>query len=100
MANSQGDPRTYPAEVGHRGASRRCPDGAAWVRSALVQLGGVPGVYRTGLALAEGGGRRLLFCASDRDNNRKVDWCEIAAYEHVPLNHSVRTGEAVVGSLE
>ncbi len=45
------------------------------------------------------GGRRLLFCASDRDNDRKVDWCEIDAYEHVPLNHSVRTGEAVVGSL-
>jgi anti-sigma regulatory factor (Ser/Thr protein kinase) len=52
------------------------------------------------LALAEGGGRRLLFCASDRDNNRRVDWCEIDAYDHVPLNHSVRTGEAVVGSLD
>jgi anti-sigma regulatory factor (Ser/Thr protein kinase) len=50
--------------------------------------------------LAEGGGRRLLFCASDRDNDRTVDWCEIDAYDHVPLNHSVRTGEAVVGALD
>ena len=71
-----------------------------WVRSALAQLGQVSGVHRVGLALAEGGGRRLLFCASDRDNDRTVDWCEIDAYDHVPLNHSVRTGEAVVGSLD
>jgi anti-sigma regulatory factor (Ser/Thr protein kinase) len=66
----------------------------------LAQLGYVPGVRRAGLALAEGGGRRLLFCASDRDNKRRVDWCEIDAYDHVPLNHSVRTGEAVVGSMD
>lgn len=70
------------------------------MRSALAQLGQVLGVHRVGLALAEGGGRRLLFCASDRDNERRVEWCEIDAYDHVPLNHSVRTGEAVVGSLE
>jgi anti-sigma regulatory factor (Ser/Thr protein kinase) len=70
------------------------------VRSALAQFGQVAGVRRAGLALAEGGGRRLLFCASDRDNDRSVDWCEIDAYDHVPLNHSVRTGETVVGSLD
>ena len=67
------------------------------MRSALAHFGQVPGVHRAGLALAEGGGRRLLFCASDRDNDRAVDWCEIDAYDHVPLNHSVRTGEPVVG---
>jgi len=70
------------------------------VRSALAQFGQVSGVRRAGLALAEGGGRRLLFCASDRDNDHRVDWCEIDAYDHVPLNHSVRTGEAVAGSLD
>jgi anti-sigma regulatory factor (Ser/Thr protein kinase) len=70
------------------------------VRSALAQLGAVPGVHRSGLALAEGGGRRLLFTASDRTNEHSVDWCEVDAYEDVPLNHSVRTGEAVVGSLD
>jgi anti-sigma regulatory factor (Ser/Thr protein kinase) len=86
--------------VAHRVASRPIPDGDRWVRSALAQLGLAPGVHRVGLALAEGGGRRLLFCASDRDNDGTVDWCEIDAYEHVPLNHCVRTGEAVVGSLD
>jgi anti-sigma regulatory factor (Ser/Thr protein kinase) len=70
------------------------------VRSALAQLGAVPGVHRAGLALAEGGGRRLLFTASDRVEENSVDWCEVDAYEDVPLNHSVRTGEAVVGSLD
>lgn len=91
--------RTYSDEVGHTVASRPVADGDTWVRSALAQLGHVAGVRRAGLALAEGGGRRLLFCASDRDNDRRVDWCEIDAYDHVPLNHSVRTGEVVVGSL-
>jgi len=81
-------------------ASRPVADGSRWVRSALAQFGQVAGVRRAGLALAEGGGRRLLFCASDRDNDRMVDWCEIDAYDHVPLNHSVRTGEAVVGPLD
>src|SRR4051812_47621211 len=84
----------------HRVASRLVADGDTLVRSALAQFGQVAGVRRAGLALAEGGGRRLLFCASDRDNDRSVDWCEIDAYDHVPLNHSVRTGETVVGSLD
>lgn len=70
------------------------------MRSALAQLGQMPGVHRAGLALAEGGGRRLLFCASDRDNECSVAWCEVDAYEDVPLNDSVRTGTAVVGSLD
>jgi anti-sigma regulatory factor (Ser/Thr protein kinase) len=90
---------TYPDRVGHNVASRPRADGDVWVRSALSQLGEVPGVRRVGLALGEGGGRRLLFCASDRDNTHRVDWCEIDAYERVPLNHSVRTGEAVLGSM-
>ncbi len=81
-------------------ASRPVADGDTWVRSALARFGLVAGVRRAGLALAEGGGRRLLFCANDRDNDRQVEWCEIDAYDHVPLNHSVRTGEAVVGSLD
>jgi len=76
------------------------PDGDTWVRTTFDELGQVPGVHRVGLALAEGGGRRLLFSASDRDNELAVDWCEVDAYEQVPLNHSVRTGEAVVGSLD
>ena len=81
-------------------ASSAIPDADAWVRSALAQLGQVRGVHRAGLALAEGGGRRLLFSASDRDNESSVAWCEVDAYEDVPLNHCVRTGEAVVGSMD
>jgi len=80
--------------------NRAALDGDTWVRSALEQLGRVPGVYRAGLALAEGGGRRLLFSATDRDNEPRVDWCEVDAYEDVPLNHCVRTGEHVVGSVD
>jgi anti-sigma regulatory factor (Ser/Thr protein kinase) len=86
--------------VAHTVASRPAPEGDGWARSALAQLAHLPGVHRAGLALAEGGGRRLLFAASDRDNERRVQWCEIDAYEDVPLNHTVRTGEAVVGSLD
>jgi anti-sigma regulatory factor (Ser/Thr protein kinase) len=81
-------------------ASRPVPEGETWARSALAQLADVPGAYRAGLALAEGGGRRLLFTASDRDGGSSVPWCEIDAYENVPLTHTVRTGEAVLGSLD
>jgi anti-sigma regulatory factor (Ser/Thr protein kinase) len=84
----------------HTVASRPVPEGETWARSALAQLGHVPGVHRAGLALAEGGGRRLLFTASDRDNEGSVEWCEVDVYEDVPLNHTVRTGQAVVGSLD
>lgn len=80
-------------------AGRPVPEGETWARSALAQLADVPGAYRAGLALAEGGGRRLLFTASDRDGGSSVPWCEIDAYEEVPLTHTVRTGEAVLGSL-
>src|SRR5436190_20687147 len=86
--------------MAHTVASRPVPEGETWARSALAQLGHVPGVHRAGLALAEGGGRRLLFTASDRDNEGSVEWCDVDAYEDVPLNHTVRTGEAVVGSLD
>src|SRR6476659_5254332 len=89
----------YADEVAHTVASRPVPEGETWARSALTQLAAVPGVHRAGLALVEGGGRRLLFAASDRDNVSSVQWCEVDAYEDVPLNHTVRTGEAVVGSL-
>src|SRR6476659_2391521 len=88
----------YAVEVAHAVASRPVPEGDTWARSALTQLAHVPGVHRAGLAVVEGGGRRLLFAASDRDNVSTVQWCEVDVYEDVPLIHTVRTGEAVVGS--
>jgi anti-sigma regulatory factor (Ser/Thr protein kinase) len=90
----------YPADVTHTVASRPVPDGETWARSALAQLADVPGVHRAGLALAEGGGRRLLFTASDRDDGQGVTWCEIDAYENVPLTRTVRTGETLLGSVD
>src|SRR4051794_29236525 len=90
---------SYRGAVAHTVASGPVPDGDGWARSALAQLAHLPGVHRAGLALTEGGGRRLLFAASDRDNEPSVQWCEVDVYEDVPLNHTVRTGEAVVGSL-
>jgi anti-sigma regulatory factor (Ser/Thr protein kinase) len=86
--------------VAHTVASRPVPEGETWAQSALAQLADVPGAYRAGLALAEGGGRRLLFTASDRDGGSSVPWCEIDAYADVPLTHTVRTGEAVLGSVD
>jgi anti-sigma regulatory factor (Ser/Thr protein kinase) len=71
----------------------------AWARSALARLGALPGVVRVGIALAEGGGRRLLFVASDRENDPDPDWCHIDAYQAVPLNAAVRTGELVAAPL-
>ncbi len=52
------------------------------------------------MGLTEGGGRRIRFSASDRDNARAVDWCHIDAYDDAPLNTVVRTGEPVVGSVD
>ncbi|KQU64133.1 hypothetical protein ASC58_19675 [Phycicoccus sp. Root101] len=63
-------------------------------------LADVPGAYRAGLAVVEGGGRRLLFTASDRDGTSSVPWCEIDAYADVPLTHTVRTGDVMAGSRE
>lgn len=65
--------------------------------TTLLEL---PGVTRVGVALTEGGGRRLRFSASDRDNTRTVDWCHVDAYDDVPLNTVVRTGSPVVGSVD
>ena len=67
---------------------------------AVADLLSLPGVRRVGLSLSEGGGRRLRFTASDRDNSASVDWCHIDAYDDVPLTTAVRTGESVVGLLD
>jgi anti-sigma regulatory factor (Ser/Thr protein kinase) len=71
-----------------------------WARDALARLASLPSVGRVGLALTEGGGRRLLFVASDRDNEPSLDWCYVDAYSDVPLNAAVRSGELVTGSLD
>jgi anti-sigma regulatory factor (Ser/Thr protein kinase) len=51
--------------------------------------------------MAEGGGRRLVFTASDRDADDAVGltWCHVDAYDDVPLNTTIRTGEPLFGAL-
>ena len=70
-----------------------------WAEDALASLSGLPAVRRVGLALTEGGGRRLRFTASDRDGDERLDWCHVDAYDDVPLNTAVRTGKPVLGAL-
>ncbi|MCZ4499692.1 MAG: ATP-binding region ATPase domain protein [Marmoricola sp.] len=71
-----------------------------WAARALAELAAVPGVRRVGMALLEGGGRRLLFTASDRIRGADLGWCYVDAYADVPLNDAIRTGAAVVGALD
>ncbi len=70
----------------------------AWARDALALLTGRPGVHRAGLGLAEGGGRRLRFTATDRSDGA-AEWCLVDAYEDLPLNTAIRTGRPVLGPL-
>lgn len=78
-------------------------DGVA--TAALRVLTARPRAVRAGLAVAEGGGRRLLLCLSDTllpdaDGTPGAPaWCEIDAYDDVPLTRAVRTGRTVGGEL-
>jgi anti-sigma regulatory factor (Ser/Thr protein kinase) len=71
----------------------------AWAEQSLDTLTSLPGVRRAGLALPEGGGRRLNFTSAEHPGQRPVTWCQVDAYDDVPLNTAVRTGRAVAGSL-
>ncbi|MGY2877006.1 anti-sigma regulatory factor (Ser/Thr protein kinase) [Marmoricola sp. URHA0025 HA25] len=83
------------------GAGPRATTGlATWTDDAFALLTALPAVHRVGLALVEGGGRRLRFTASDRDGGPDIDWCDVDAYDDIPLNTAVRTGGPVIGTLE
>jgi anti-sigma regulatory factor (Ser/Thr protein kinase) len=71
----------------------------AWAEQSLDALTSLPGVRRAGLALPEGGGRRLNFTSAEHPGQRPVTWCQVDAYDDVPLNTAVRSGRAVVGDL-
>ena len=75
-------------------------DIARWAHESLAMLTALPGVRRAGLALAEGGGRRLRFTASDRAGGPGGEWCHVDAYDEVPLNTAIRTGAPVFGPLD
>lgn len=63
-------------------------------------LSALPGVRRVGLALTEGGGRRLRFTADDRVAGGAPEWCLVDGYDDVPLNAALSTGEVVAGGLD
>jgi len=93
---------SYPrvVETGASSGELRALDVDEVARRAMTTLLELRDVTRVGVALTEGGGRRLRFSASDRDNARAVDWCHVDAYDDVPLNTVVRTGAPVVGSVD
>ncbi len=66
--------------------------------AALDDALSLPDVVRAGLAITEGGGRRLRFTART-ESGQSTDWCHIDAYDDVPLTEVVRTGTSVAGSL-
>jgi anti-sigma regulatory factor (Ser/Thr protein kinase) len=68
-------------------------------RAALRELLALPDVRRAGVALVEGGGRRLRFLPASHVET-STDWCHIDAYDDVPLTSVVRTGTVVLGDLD
>lgn len=78
-------------------------------RLVLRELLAVPGVHRVGIALSEGGGRRLRFLGmtaadlapvdGDGSSRNSAVWRHIDAYDDVPLTDVVRSGELVLGDL-
>ena len=71
----------------------------AWAQESLDRLTALPGVRRAGVALMEGGGRRLNFTSAHRPGESPAAWCQLDAYDDVPLNTAVRSRRAVVGSM-
>ncbi|MEP9362065.1 ATP-binding protein [Nocardioides sp. CN2-186] len=69
-------------------------------RIVLRELMARPAVVRVGLALSEGGGRRLRFLSADASDDEAPAWCHIDAYDDVPLTTVVRSGESVLGNLD
>jgi hypothetical protein len=70
-----------------------------WADAALDELTRVPDVARVGVAVVEGGGRRLLFTASDRPRGTTHEWCHLDAFAAAPLNHAIATGDLVADDL-
>ena len=74
-----------------------------WASTALAELADLDGVHRAGLAVIEGGGRRLLFTASDRPAEAAggpLEWCHIDSFDDVPLTAATRHGRLVAGMLD
>lgn len=93
VGESVADP---PEAFSHLGfALRNATDLESVVQAVVRELAALPGAVRAGLALVEGGGRRLLFRTTDSDA-----WCHIDAYDDVPLTAVMRSGTPILGSVD
>jgi len=90
-----GDYRAGSVPVGLADAT----DVDAVARVVLAELLALPDVRRAGVALVEGGGRRLRFLPSSAAE-LSATWCHIDAYDDVPLTGVVRTGVVVCGGID
>lgn len=70
-----------------------------WAGDAFATLTRLADVDRVGVAVVEGGGRRLLFTASDRPRGTTHEWCHLDAFAIAPLNHALATGDVVADDL-
>jgi anti-sigma regulatory factor (Ser/Thr protein kinase) len=109
VLEGSGTPTEVPTEtprepLGHLSrlgfALRSAPDVDHVARCLLDDLVELPEVARVGMALTEGGGRRLRFVATERVRPDGLEWCHIDSYDDVPLTAVVRTGEPVLGNLD
>lgn len=72
-----------------------------WAREALADLAAIPGVRRAGLALSHGGGRQLVFVASDRpERDGDIEWCTIDGFNTIPMNQAIASGAPVIGTRQ
>ncbi|HSU02690.1 MAG TPA: ATP-binding protein [Nocardioides sp.] len=71
----------------------------AWAQQALALLMSLDGIRRVGLAVVEGGGRRLHFTSAEIETEPSRTWCHVDAFDDVPLNAAIRTGRPVLGTL-
>ena len=100
LASEPGEPSDHLARLGV--ALMDADDLDEVARRLLSGLTALDGVRRAGLALTEGGGRRLRFITSDTvaeaggGEDVALDWCHIDAYDDVPLTAVVRTGESII----
>ena len=90
-----GDYRAGSVPVGLATAT----DVDAVARVVLAELLALPQVRRAGVALVEGGGRRLRFLPATAEETAS-EWCHIDAYDDVPLTGVVRTGVVVCGGID
>src|SRR3954451_15959215 len=91
------EPKAPPGQLSRLGVALVGASGIDEIATSLLNdLAAVPDVHRVGFALAEVGGRRLRFTASDRVTDG-VEWCNVDAYDDVPITAVVRTGEAIMG---